>query len=721
MVIQISNENPTRFQGIQAPAQAGVVSAQTSSQAPAHPLATQAASAQPTASPLHFKAQVSPQIRFGHQLTEDDYVVTHRLRTPVNAYAVSKTLRAQMLRDWVKREQDDNSTLKYSLNAIEGHFPEDEAALGDNHLLLDRGVDTLIESHAGPAAVQALMMTLMTGGAGRRYIAQDASMQLGPTRMPLRGKNHDQQINRELSNEMMRERETLIMQATGETDRKKVYEHLNGTKHFNSLQSLAYGKYGLVDAILVGNDQVLTREGLEQFYRAKKWVQGEPGAETRDQKKIDDFNRDPSNLTQITRNNAYKKLLQPLSKYSPESLVSEAAKTDSARARNYISSLDQMRPKLKNESDEQLKAAKMVNSDRMQIFARMVDSPEFKMMSRLPFLEAKVEAFPDMPSQIQVRGALPSKGLVYDDIITFNDAFLDSTAEQIHQALVALDQKKRAQKDPSNIKIMINSPGGLIMAAQELSGAISGLKTPVDVIVNGMAASCGAWMVAMATGNRFATPHSRIMIHQAMSGSRDNNNLGNQNADNIQAMTDKIVSVVAKSSGRNVEAVRKDFRQDTYLSPLEALFYGPKGLLDGIIVGADKVITREAVLNYLNTDPDTQAYLKEKYGSKNTVKKYLEDRLRQLREPDRTHDPQEWEASKGRDPFANPIRTIVNVAAQSAQSVEDLPKLKSSATRPQNIIDQFIIGRKPLMMSSGLDDDDDDKAHTKTDQGYQDI
>jgi hypothetical protein len=178
----------------------------------------------------------------------------------------------------------------------------------------------------------------------------------------------------------------------------------------------------------------------------------------------------------------------------------------------------------------------------------------------------------------------------------------------------------------------------------------------------------------------------------------------------VEASTQKYAASVAKACGRNLDAVLKDFRQDTWLNPLESMFYGSKGLLDGILVGPGKVVTRNEVLDYLKTDPEVQSYLTEKFGAKNNVDKYLKDRIRKLREPNKVHDPIAWEAANGRDPFDNPLKTVMLAGAQAKPIAET--SLKGSAPRPQKVIDQFIIGRKPMLIS-GFDDDDDSEASMK--------
>jgi ATP-dependent Clp protease protease subunit len=610
------------------------------------------------------KAQFAGKIRFGHQLTRNDYVVTHGAGTFLNSDTAAKTLVALMQSSLFKLSQGDSSRLKYNLQAHGGYLG-DMTATADNLLLLGRPVDTIIQSSAGMASTFALQTSRLAGVGGNVYISKDATLQLGPMKGIGYGTNHDWQISREHVNEYIQDLISILQLTTGENDRSKLFRDLNSAKELNSLQALAYGKNGLVDAILCGKDQVLSRAKLDEFYQSKGW----------NRKQIEEFNRHPDNMDEIPQ-----EFLTPLSEFSKDSIVPEVQLTPIQRATYKQVSLPQ----------------------QFLIFKRQLNSPWFNSVHPdKPHTKERISEAPDFTSQIQYWLGVPQPGIFYDDTILFHSAFTEFSADQVTQALHALNEKKQQQKEdgltPSNIKILVNSPGGSIWAAEEIRSTLSQLETPVDVIAQGMSASAGAYLLASATGNRLATPHARIMIHQVSLVSprpiRQNIQENNEEADNIQALTRKSARVIAKSSGRNEQEVWQDLKQDTWLNTLEAMFYGDKGLLDGILVASDKVVTREDVLNYLKTDPDVQDYLKKRFKKddpEKNVKAYLDDRLKQLRDPNPVYDPKEWEERYGKDPFSNCIVTLNKLAAK-AKPLSEIPKLQGSATRPQPTVDHFIV------------------------------
>jgi ATP-dependent Clp protease protease subunit len=619
-----------------------------------------------------YQAQFARKIRFGHQLTRNDYLVAHGSTVPITADSSAKTLFALIESALFKLSQNDTSNLKYQLQAHSGYLG-DIAATADNLLLLGRPVDTIVQSSAGHASTLPLQASRLNPQS-RLYISKNATIELGPVKGLGYGTNHDWQITREYINEYIRDREALLQATTGEESREKLYKDLRSAKEYNALEALAYAKKGLVDAILVGDDKVLTRKKLDEFYQSKGW----------DAEQIADFNSDIEHINDIP-----KKYLTPLREFNRDSLVPETVGIPVERS-----------------SYRQVSLPK-----QFLIFKRGLNGQNFsKVLVDKDHPLERISQGPDFTSQIQYWLGFPHPGILYDDVLHFHTEFTEFSADQVVQALHALAEKKTQFKEgggePSNIKILVNSPGGSVWAGEEIRSAIEQETIPVDVIVQGMAASCGAYLLASATGNRFATPNARIMIHQPLSSQLERGSIheSNENADNMEAVAKKITKVIAKATGRPEKEVWQDMKQDTWMNPLEAMFYGPKGMLDGILVASNKAVTRDDVMNYLKTDPDVQKFLKEKFGKDDpdeNVKAYLEDRLKNLREPNRIYEPRQWEQVYGQDPFSNPFKTLQKLSAK-AKPLNEIPKLKNSASRPQATIDHFNVGLSDDTLASLL-------------------
>jgi ATP-dependent Clp protease protease subunit len=637
----------------------------------------------PIPSALHFGAMLAPvsksfvSPRFQGAI-HNDYSVEIRGDVPLNAYSVSQLQQGMLVRDLKKAEEPSSLKFYMGLKYSDGFELQDQAALADSLALLSRPVDVIIKSGTTADA----LMTILSA-TGKRFIYQGAKMYMGSieTEAGYR-KNKDFQVRRELFNEYVRDLETLVMARTGETDRQKVFNDLHSERDYNALQALYYGKEGLVDGILVGHDKVITRKDLNAFYKSKGW------SPTRNQKLIEAFNKNYMNVNEVIK---FK--TTALAEFSPQSLPSadnavspyqslaELSRKEEEEFDKMMSGPDDDEERPGNHHPHQpslqLDLDDAIETDQ-GIYARVhVKSPEIKppmfhfitpkgsaKTPRIP-LNGKALPFPKY-MQMEVDYAPPKpRNVLDDDVIFFNDAFMDSTAEQIADALLALDAKKNTQKTPSHIKILENSPGGSVWSGQELRSTIRSLKNPVDVIVQGMGASCGSWLLCSATGNRYATPNARIMIHEAATAKWPGTGQSfNETADSLHQATVDYVQIVADATGRPVKDVWADFKLDVWFNPLESLVYGKKGLIDGILVGPDKVITRQ----------DVENYLAKQLGGKRNVQKYIDKKILEKREPKLSWRPEEHDEN---DPFENPLKVIRELTSQ-AKPLSAYKKFKAS-------------------------------------------
>jgi len=611
----------------------------------------------------HTRALYAPGLRFGHALTKDDYVIAHSASVPIDSSTAAKTLQSQMNTLLFKLAEGDTSHLTYSIESIpdNGSSISGVTAMADNLTLLGHPVDTFIQSQASAPALLTLQNTRLNPNA-RFYMGKNAVITFSPGLRFMIGKNPDIQITREFLNEFQRDLETLLMHTTGETSREKIHEDLNSKQEYNALQALAYGKKGLTDAILVGKDKVLTREKLDEFYLSKGWTS------KHEQKKMDDFNSDIHNLEEIP--DTY---LKPLNEFNAGSVAPEMLPVSNPRTSYHEVSM----PK------------------QFILFQRMLGNNQFSIIPSKPFKKEFIDANLSPVAQNQRWMGTPLPGILFDDVIHMSSCFTDFSAKQVIQALEALDEKKSALKEaglePSNLKLLVNSPGGHLHALEAIRHTIAYQETPVDVIVQGFAASCGGFLLASATGNKFATPNSRILLHPSTSGHYSALEHMNQELDSLHVVNQKLVDIVSHATGRPAKEVSKDFNRDFWMNPTEAMFYGPKGLVDGILVGADKVITKDQVMDYLTHDEETQAWLKNKYGheqGEDNVKAYLDDHINSLREANRVYKPAEWKEKYGQDPLSNPMETILKLTPK-AQSLDKVEHLKQSVTKPQVTVDHF--------------------------------
>ena len=105
--------------------------------------------------------------------------------------------------------------------------------------------------------------------------------------------------------------------------------------------------------------------------------------------------------------------------------------------------------------------------------------------------------------------------LLKDRIIMLTGPVEDNMANSIIAQLLFLD----AQDSTKDIYLYVNTPGGSVSAGLAIVDTMNFIKSDVQTIVMGVAASMGTIIASSGTkGKRFALPNSRIMIHQPLLG-----------------------------------------------------------------------------------------------------------------------------------------------------------------------------------------------------------
>jgi ATP-dependent Clp protease, protease subunit len=144
--------------------------------------------------------------------------------------------------------------------------------------------------------------------------------------------------------------------------------------------------------------------------------------------------------------------------------------------------------------------------------------------------------------------------------------------------------------DPGKpILFVISSPGGSVDAGFAIWDQIKMMKSPVTTLVTGLAASMGSLLsLVAAKGRRFATKHSRIMIHQpaihgVVRGQATDLEI---QAKEIIKTRQTIVDIYREASGQSAEVVEKAIDRDMWMSAEEAKTFG---LLDGIVDSFDQL------------------------------------------------------------------------------------------------------------------------------------
>jgi ATP-dependent Clp protease protease subunit len=167
--------------------------------------------------------------------------------------------------------------------------------------------------------------------------------------------------------------------------------------------------------------------------------------------------------------------------------------------------------------------------------------------------------------------------LLKDRIIFLGSMIDDGVANSIIAQLLFLD----SQNSKEDIKLYINSPGGVVSSALAIYDTMQYVKADVQTICVGLAASGAALLLASGTkGKRFILPNGEVLIHQVMGGTQGQATDIDIHAKHILKLKDKLNKIMAKHSGQKIEKIIKDTDRDYFMSAEEAKEYG---IVDKII------------------------------------------------------------------------------------------------------------------------------------------
>ena len=167
--------------------------------------------------------------------------------------------------------------------------------------------------------------------------------------------------------------------------------------------------------------------------------------------------------------------------------------------------------------------------------------------------------------------------LLKERIIFLGTGINDDVANLIIAQMLFLE----AEDPERDIHLYINCPGGLVTAGLAIYDTMQFIKPPVSTLCMGQAASMGALLLAAgAEGKRFTLPHARILIHQPMGGFLGQATDVDIQAKEILRLREDLNQILARHTGREIEAIHRDTERDFYMSGQQGKEYG---LVDEVI------------------------------------------------------------------------------------------------------------------------------------------
>ena len=138
-----------------------------------------------------------------------------------------------------------------------------------------------------------------------------------------------------------------------------------------------------------------------------------------------------------------------------------------------------------------------------------------------------------------------------------------------------------SENPDKDIHLYINSPGGSVTAGLAIYDTMQFIKSDINTMCIGQAASMGALLLAGgAAGKRVCLPHSRMMIHQPLGGFQGQATDIDIHAREILLIREKLNLILSRHTGQSIEKIREDTERDNFMGAEDAREYG---LIDEIL------------------------------------------------------------------------------------------------------------------------------------------
>ena len=165
---------------------------------------------------------------------------------------------------------------------------------------------------------------------------------------------------------------------------------------------------------------------------------------------------------------------------------------------------------------------------------------------------------------------------IYSRLLKERVVFLVGPVTEITANLIVAQLLFLESENPDkDIFFYINSPGGSVSAGLAIYDTMQFIKPDVSTLCVGQAASMGATLLAAgATGKRFCLPNSRVMIHQPSGGFQGQVSDIEIHAKEILYLKSRLNEILARHTGKTIEAIAHDSDRDFFMGAEDAVKYG---------------------------------------------------------------------------------------------------------------------------------------------------
>lgn len=172
--------------------------------------------------------------------------------------------------------------------------------------------------------------------------------------------------------------------------------------------------------------------------------------------------------------------------------------------------------------------------------------------------------------------------------IFYIDYEIDESVLEIQRniLLINMSDKDIKPEDRKPIKILIDSPGGLLSETMSLASTIMMSKTPV-ITINIAEAHSGGCLLLLAGHKRYTFPYAKAMIHTG-SGTVSGSFEQTEQAQKIyKKQVDEMGTYILERSKMDEKVYKRNKSKDWYMDADEQV---QNGIVHGIITDIDEII-----------------------------------------------------------------------------------------------------------------------------------
>lgn len=167
----------------------------------------------------------------------------------------------------------------------------------------------------------------------------------------------------------------------------------------------------------------------------------------------------------------------------------------------------------------------------------------------------------------------PSQRLLKSRKVIISDSINSKMADKIIKQLLIMNE----MDSEKSITVIINSPGGEMYSGFGIFDMIRLIEAPVYTVVCGLAASMGSIIsFAVPKERRYATPNSKMMIHQPLLSGLMGGTIADIEIEAAEMMKvkQKVVDIYVEGTGKTEEEIRKLIERNSWMTAEEALEFG---------------------------------------------------------------------------------------------------------------------------------------------------